>query len=296
MSQKPPISFGFEPKTQRLDIADISPLHVVSAGMKQSPKYQQILASIRIEGLVEPPVVARDKDDKGKFLLLDGHLRLEALREVGQQSVACLIALDDEAYTYNKRISRIAIIQEHLMILKAIDKGVPEATLAKTLNVDIAQIRMKKRLLKGICTEVAELLKDRLVPMTTFSELRKMKPMRQIEAVELMIAMNKFSVNYARSLVGATPAPQLVDQSGPKKINGLSDAQVTKMEEESASLDREFKLIEESYGADNLDLVVATGYVGRLLDNARVVRFLAQHHAELLAEFQRISEPTLTSV
>lgn len=296
MSQKLPISYRFEPQTQRLDLLDISPLHAVTASTKKSPKYQQIVASIRAEGLVEPPVVAREKDDRSKFLLVDGHLRLEALRELGHQSVVCLIALDDEAYTYNKRISRIAIIQEHLMILKAAEKGVPEATLAKTLNVDIAQIRMKKRLLKGICTEVAELLKDRLVPMTTFSELRKMKPMRQIEAVELMIAMNKFSVNYAKSLVGATPYSQLIDQSGPKKINGLSDAQIAKMEEESASLDREFKLIEESYGADNLDLVVATGYVGRLLDNARVVRFLAQHHAELLAEFQRISEPALAPV
>jgi hypothetical protein len=43
-------------------------------------------------------------------------------------------------------------------------------------------------------------------------------------------------------------------------------------------------------GADHLDLVLATGYVGRLLANARVVRYLAQKHPEILAEFQKIAE------
>jgi hypothetical protein len=41
------------------------------------------------------------------------------------------------------------------------------------------------------------------------------------------------------------------------------------MSRESAQLDREFKLIEQSYGADHLDLVIASGYVASLLDNAR---------------------------
>jgi hypothetical protein len=62
------------------------------------------------------------------------------------------------------------------------------------------------------------------------------------------------------------------------------------MERESVELDREFKLIEQSYGSDHLDLVLAVGYVTKLLGNARVVRHLAQHHASLLSEFQKIVE------
>lgn len=50
------------------------------------------------------------------------------------------------------------------------------------------------------------------------------------------------------------------------------------------------KLIEQSYGADHLDLVLATAYIASLLDNARVVRHLAQSHADLLQEFQKIAE------
>jgi hypothetical protein len=62
------------------------------------------------------------------------------------------------------------------------------------------------------------------------------------------------------------------------------------METEASRLQREFKMIEQDYGADHLDLVLAAGYVGRLLANARIVRFLAQGHPEILAEFQKVSE------
>jgi hypothetical protein len=45
------------------------------------------------------------------FILLDGHLRLEAVKQLGQTHVRCLIATDDEAYTYNKRVNRIALLK-----------------------------------------------------------------------------------------------------------------------------------------------------------------------------------------
>jgi hypothetical protein len=62
------------------------------------------------------------------------------------------------------------------------------------------------------------------------------------------------------------------------------------MERESANLDREFKMAEQSYGTDHLDLVLAKGYLAKLLGNARVVRYLAQHHQQFLSEFQKIAE------
>src|SRR3546814_18561517 len=87
----------------------------------------------------------------------------------------------------------MAIVQEHKMILKALEKGVSEERLARALNVNISSIRNKRRLLDGICEEVAKLLQDRMVPLNTFRELRKLRPMRQIEVAETMIAMNRFS-------------------------------------------------------------------------------------------------------
>ena len=59
------------------------------------------------------------------------------------------------------------------------------------------------------------------------------------------------------------------------------------MERESANLEREFKIAAQSYGEDHLDFVLAKGYLSKLLGNARIVRYLAQHHQEFLAEFQK---------
>ncbi len=285
-----PVAIAFERETRTIEIADITPLRLVTDALKKTQKYCQIRSSVEQAGLVEPPAVVRDRSETGKYLLLDGHLRIAALLEMGVTEVDCLIATDDEAFTYNKRINRLAIIQEHQMILNAIERGVPEAVIAKILNVDISNIRAKRRLLVGICPEAAELLKDKHVPMNAFTELRKMKPLRQIEAAQLMVAMNKYSIAYAKSLVGATPPSQLVDAANPKKVGGLSDEQIALMEQESEKLDREFRLLEETYGEDHLDLVLATGYVKRIIENARVVRYMAQHYPELLMEFQKITE------
>lgn len=292
MARRPHISvrMGFEERTVSVRLADIQPLKLVSDEVKRSAKYRQIAASIAEIGLVEPPVVARCRDDPGKFLLLDGHLRLEVLRDHGLIAIECLLSTDDEAFTYNKRVNRIAIIQEHRMILKAVEGGVSEARIAKALNVDVASIRRRRKLLDGICAEAVDLLKEKHLTLNTFSELRKLAPIRQIEAADLMIAMNNFTNSYVRSLVAATPKNQLAAGYTPRASKGLSDEQLALMERESASLAREFKVAEQTYGADHLDLVLAVGYVSKLLRNGKVVGYLAKHFQELLFEFQRITE------
>lgn len=284
-----PVALAFEEATLRISLTAIIPLREVPAGVRKSVKYGQIAASIREVGIIEPPVVTRDRDDSTRYHLLDGHLRIDILRERGDLEVVCLIATEDEAFTYNRRVSRIAIIQEHKMILNAVKKGVSEERLARALNVDIASIRRKRNLLVGICPEVADLLRDKHVPIHVFTELRRLKPMRQLVAAEMMISMNRYSVPYAKSIVAAAPEEDLVD--GRRKVaKGLTEEQIAVMERETEALNRDFKLIEESYGADHLDLVLATGYVQRLLSNVRVVRHLALRHPDLLNEFQKIAD------
>lgn len=284
------VRMAFEQLGVTLALADIKPLREVSRQVRRSPKYAQIAASIREVGLVELPIVVRDFGELGKYLLLDGHLRIAVLLDMGVEEVVCLVSTDDEAFTYNRRVNRIAIVQEHKMMLKAIERGVSEERLARALNVNVAEIRRKRRLLDNVCPEAAELLKDRQVPIATFWELKKMLPLRQVEAAELMIAMNKFTINYARSLVAATPPDQLEESYRNKVVKGLSEKRIALMEQESANLEREFKIAERSYGADHLDLVLTKGYLTKLLGNALVVRYLTQHQPELFEEFQRIAE------
>ncbi len=98
-----PVVFGFEGECVRLPIARLLPVKALRATVKMSAKYQQIAASIREIGLVEPPVAARSAG--GMFLILDGHVRIEILKDLGESEIECLISTDDEAFTYNKRIS-----------------------------------------------------------------------------------------------------------------------------------------------------------------------------------------------
>lgn len=282
------IKLAFEPSSLRIRFDEIEPLRVLPPSIKNSVKYAQIAASVREIGIIEPPVVVRIPGRSDRYRLLDGHVRIEVLKERGDKDVVCLVATDDEAVTYNKRISRIVTVQEHKMILRALEKGASEEKLARALNVNIDSIRQKKRLLDGICEEAIKLLQDRMVPINTFGEIKKVRPMRQIEIAETMIAMNKFSWTYAKSLLAATPQHQFVSDKR-KAIRGLSDEQIDHMEREATNIDREFRMIEQSYGTDHLDLVLATGYLCRLIENVRVVHHLAQNHPELLAEFQRVA-------
>ena len=285
---KMPVQMAFEASTVRVAIADILPLRVIRPEVKSAKKYAQIVASIRELGIIEPPVVSRSRGADGKYLLLDGHLRIEALKDIGEAEVVCLLSTDDEAVTYNKRVSRIAIVQEHRMIMKAIERGVWEQRIAVALDIDVASLRAKMRLFNGICPEVIDMLKDKDIHMNAISILKKMLPLRQIEAVELMVAMNKFTASYAKSLLAATPQAELVEPSKPRRIKGLTEKQMLLMQREFANLDRQFKLVEQTYGNDHLDLVLVNGYVGKLLANVRIVKFLTHHFAEILAEFQKI--------
>lgn len=131
-------------------------LFIVSDTVRHSQKFAQIAASIKEVGIIEPPVVVPDRGNRNAFLLLDGHLRVEVLKSMNVPDVICLISTDDEAFTYNKRISRLAIVQEHKMIMKAAERGVPHARLAAALNVDVKTLSQKMKLLNGICEETAE--------------------------------------------------------------------------------------------------------------------------------------------
>jgi ParB-like chromosome segregation protein Spo0J len=269
-------------------IASILPLKDVPADVRASSKYRQIAASIGSVGIIEPIVVARSKKQPGRFLLLDGHLRHLALTEAGATITTCLVATDDEAFTYNKRINRLAPIQEHLMIVKALERGVSEDRLAKALNLDVRAIQRRRTMLLGICPEVVDLFKDRTVNASIFAALRKMKPARQIEAAELMITVSNYSASYARALLAATKQAHLVRSDQPKKLSGLTTEQMARMEREMEALQEDVKSVESRYGDDVLNLVIAAGYIAKLLANARINRYLQKRHSELLNQLQTI--------
>src|SRR5580698_3450226 len=275
-------------------IASILPVKAVEKNTKSSHKYRQIAASIREIGLVEPPVVIQDTKDTNCYLLLDGHLRIEVLRDLGQTEVECLVSTDDEAFTYNKRISRLSAVQEQRMIAKPIERNVPREKIARALDINVRSVSRKVQLLDGICEEATGLLKDKMCPMAFFDVLRKMNLLRQIEAVELLINANNFSVSYASAILAGTPQAQLVTPQTPKRLKGMTAEAISRMERELSRLQEAISLIQDSYGQDHLHLTVVKGYLRKLISNERVARYLAQYQPELLIEFQKIADMTST--
>ena len=283
------IKQGFHEKLIELGVEELVPTKSISIYAIKCRKYAQFLSSIREVGLIEAPVVAPLKKGTG-YLLLDGHLRIMALKELRVERVSCLISTDDETYTYNKYINRLTAIQEHRMIVKAVQSGVSEEKLARALNLDFRTIRNKRYLLEGICPEAVELLKDKAVPEPVFRVLKKMKAPRQITAAMLMNDQNKFNSNYAKALLDATPAHQLVNKGKPKKETPAILARQARLEEESLALSREIGSLKEQYGTAMIDMTSMQAYLKSLLGNEAVAKYLSEFHGPIHDKFKEIAE------
>ncbi len=282
------VRLAFDRDFVTIPISAIKPLRILPDGIFESRKFLQILSSVSAIGLVEAPVVLADATS-GSWFLLDGHLRVEALKQLGVESVDCLSATEDDTYTYNRRVNRLTPVQEHRMIVRAIERGVSSVEIAAALRLQEEAVAKRRHLLRGICPEVAETLKNAPCSMRAFDVLRQMSALRQIEAAELMIGQKNFSLMFVRALRAATPDDQLAASKKGKSAAVSNAQQMARMERELAALQTQVKSVEDDYGLDTLHLTVARGYVVKLLDNARVRRWLEDHRQEYLAEFQKIA-------
>jgi hypothetical protein len=284
------VQIAFEKAEVLLPISSIIPQHQTGGEYRKGVKYRQIAKSMAAVGLIEALVVYPRKPDE--YLLLDGHSRFDILKEGGANEVRCTLSTDDEAYTFNRRVNHPPPIAQHFMILKAIENGVSEARLAEALDVDVANVRKKRNLLNEICPEAVELLRNKQVAIEVFAILRKMKPVRQVEAAEHMIAGAAFSTSFAKSLLAVTRPELLADSAHKPRIVVTSTAAQEMLGRETEQLIRDLKAVEESYGTDVLTVTVCGGYFKRLLANPRVDRYLAKNHPDLLDALKAsIAEP-----
>lgn len=278
---------AFQPRVLSLPLSSIVPQRVVPPEAKRSHIYLQIKASVTEIGIIEPLVVF-PQSDKG-FLLLDGHLRLTILRDLGISEAKSLLANDDEGYTYNKRVNFIPPVAQHLMLVQALNRGVSEKRIAAALSVNVYAVRQKAKMLDGICDEVVELLRERKMSPELFHVLRKMKPAIQIATAELMVLRNDLSVSFAKTRLALTP-PDLLNSSSSRKNKIRADSVAAQMllEEDTDTLIRNLKNIEASYGTDVLTLTVGCTYAKRLLESPKVVRYMERNHSGVLNALQTL--------
>lgn len=289
-----PVVAAFEQLIVTLPMEAIVTARAVPEAARGSVKFKRIERSMEEVGIIEPLVVAPAR--KNLHLLLDGYLRFAILRSQGAREVRCLVATDDEAFTYNKRVNHLATIQEHLMIVRALERGVTAEKLARALNVNVSLVRSRQNMLQGICAEVIEHLKDKKVSPQAFRAMRKMKSVRQIEVADLMVAAANYSAGYAELLLAGTQKRDLLDPEKPKRVGGMSTEQVLRMEQEMASAHRNFKEMEANLRTDTFALVLASGYIGRLLRTPEIEKFLAHRHPEILDGFRTVVSSTSMQV
>jgi hypothetical protein len=272
---------SFELKKVRLSLDVILPVRKINNPQKTIGRYQTIV--------VEPLMVFPQKKQPGNYLIVDGHLRYHALKELGITEADCIVSLDDESFTYNSRINRVSPIQEHAMIMKAIQNGVSPERIAAALNLRVDQVRDTMNLLNGIHPEAVEILKDKQIAQNAIRFFKRVTSLRQIEMAELMVSANIYTGGYAEALVMGTPKDQLLNPDKPKQVKGLSAEEVARLEQEMRAVEPNFKAVEQSYGENVLHLTFAKAYVKKLLSNVKVVRFLTSKHIEILSEFEAVA-------
>ncbi len=151
--------------------------------------------------------------------------------------MVCLVATDDEAYTYNKRVNRLAIIQEHRMILTALQKGVSEERLARALN-----LTSRVSAAAGACSR-----ESARRPPSCFGTSMSRSTHFGTQEDEAASADRGGRAHGGYGQVhhqlcaltgGCHPEDQLVEAK--KRHEGLTPEQIEKMETEAANLQREF--------------------------------------------------------
>jgi ParB-like chromosome segregation protein Spo0J len=257
-------------------------------GTMSTRKYKQVVSSIHEIGLIEPLSIIQPDPKKSEFLLLDGHLRVLALKELGMQVAPCLMAKDDESYSYNHMLNRLSTVQEHYMLRRAIDRGVSRERLARAFNVNLSSINRRINLLEGICPEAIDLLQDKQFTPDVTRILRNMKAARQVEAVELMVTSNTITVAHAEALLKATPPEQRSDLKPAERDKTSPIEQIVKLEKEMSQVQTLYKDAEQNYGSDLLNLVVAKGYLTKLLSNEAVNSYIQRHEPEILEQFELV--------
>jgi RepB plasmid partitioning protein/ParB-like nuclease domain len=279
---QPSVKIGFRQELLDLPLEYLVALKETEPNAFKGRKYKQLEASLQHIGLIEPLAVFPQATDR--FLVINGNLRLHILKERGIPKARCTVALDDESYTYNRRVNALSPITEHFMILKAIANGVTEERIAVGLCVDVKTIKQRRSLLDGICPEAVDLLKDKRVSSRIFHFLRKMKPLRQIDAAELMISGKNYSLAFAASILAVTRPEQLLK---PEKNLEHPDSDAI-LEETTDNLVTDLAAARMTYGADVLSLSIVCRCIENLTENAKVSKYLKLNHPGVFDELQQL--------
>jgi hypothetical protein len=174
--------------------------------------------------------------------------------------------------------------------------GIPKNGLAleqisASLPTDFEMIRREQGDSTGICSNAIDLLKTHAVTVSSLLLLKRMKPIRQIEVAEQMVTSSIYSAGFIRVLMYATKPEFLVEGFQERQNRSWSEMATQHFARESETLLRDLRRIKSDLARESLYLTVFQAYIGRLLENVKVRRYLERKHPGILGVLQ-LSELT----
>ncbi|ESY64335.1 MULTISPECIES: plasmid partitioning protein RepB C-terminal domain-containing protein [unclassified Mesorhizobium] len=140
----------------------------------------------------------------------------------------------------------------------------------------------------GVCPDVFDVLRDSPVKTKIFGLLQKVLSARRLEIARLMVAMDRVRLTYARMLIALTPQALLSKDFHPTTIANLTEGMRGAM---ALELGRLSPCGSKRRGTawPSGELVAASRYFERLMDNSKVVRYLARNFPGHFEEFHNLS-------
>lgn len=267
-------------------ITFLLPSRTIPVNVRSSNKYKQILTSIAEIGLIEPIMIFITEN--GEHKILDGHLRIEALKDLEITHAHCLISPVEDTYSYNKRVNHLTILQEQRMLQKAVESGVSVEKLCAVLGLSQGIINTRLRISEGISKEALALLADKNVSQNVFDVLRKIKLHKQMDFVSTMVTLNNFTKKFALSMLHALPAEHLVRKPDNPPEDKDMIKTLARLEKEMAALQVETQDIQNEFAENNLNLMVVRSYITKLLSKNEIIHWLYDNKSEYLDVLKKV--------
>lgn len=267
-------------------ITFLLPSRTIPVNVRSSNKYKQILTSIAEIGLIEPIMIFITEN--GEHKILDGHLRIEALKDLEITHAHCLISPVEDTYSYNKRVNHLTILQEQRMLQKAVESGVSVEKLCAVLGLSQGIINTRLRISEGISKEALALLADKNVSQNVFDVLRKIKLHKQMDFVSTMVTLNNFTKKFALSMLHALPAEHLVRKPDNPPEDKDMIKTLARLEKEMAALQVETQDIQNEFAENNLNLMVVRSYIAKLLSKNEIIHWLYDNKSEYLDVLKKV--------
>lgn len=269
---------------QDIPIEKLIPLNERRINLKTNRGYHKIVSSIKSIGLIQPLCVYREN---GHYVILDGFLRLIALKQFGVTTVPCIVYQTKEAYTFNRMVNRLSPYQQSRMLRKSLEI-LDHEEIEKVLGIKSLKFRLGTDLYEHLHPKVIKKLDYNKITRKCAAELTYVNKDRQLEILLEMKKCNDFSISFGRVLVIKTSPKQ---RNKKKKTRRTWSEDSDKKQELVGRLRKVqerydfFSTLYQQYTTDLLRLGI---YVRKLITNDEIRAYLAGAFPDILKCFEGI--------